>query len=247
MRKRSEAKRRPFEDPPFESCPVVIDDKGEALNCIECGEMQRLTHGGASCRNGHGGAEGLTAKEYRRQKGLDASDREPPPLFQTAHGKPEAKLASGYAAIVERIFVETPEKDYAHLEEDLTIKGEVTYSALMKQLNQAEDNARLAHRLFSAAKVERERYEIEATAVLAGMRENATRILQREKDEGHRNKAITDADVTAAMSQHYPDEWKAQTMDRVKVKVMVDHLEKLSDLWSSRCRSLATMLSSLRK
>ena len=167
------------------------------------------------------------------------------PLFATAHG-PSDELQ----AIAERKYVRIDMAEAERLEKELTL-DEVdltSYSAIMKAINRGEDNARRAHDLFLNAKAEVALWEIDAEQTLAAMRTAARDRLELAKEErGGKGKTITEADVTAMMAELYPDEWKAQTVQRHKYKGVVAHFEKLSELWIMRCRTLGLMLAHLRK
>lgn len=172
----------------------------------------------------------------------------PPPLFASANQGEQYQLPVGYQRIVESIHVPDPEAEYARLERALTVGEQRTdYGSLNAALDRAEDNARAAHRLYLAAKLQRERYELEAEPVIGAMRDQATAKLEQEKVAGTRKKQITDADVRAYAATMFPDEWTAQQMALSQVQAMEKMLERLADLWLRRCSSLATMLSSLRK
>jgi len=120
------------------------------------------------------------------------------------------------------------------------------YATLMKALDEAEDNARLAHSLFVNAKLVAERFETDALLIEAGMRKEATALLQGEKTAGRLSKAITDADVVAQCATMFPDEWTRIQVDRRQHKLTVSHLEHLVTCWTSRCRSLQTMVAKVR-
>jgi hypothetical protein len=169
------------------------------------------------------------------------------PIVENQHAAHETPIAPGFARIVERIFIADPEAAYARLESDLRIGDErATYGALTKALDEAETNARTAHRLYISAKVERERWELDNEVAFGAMRAEATRSLQREKDTKARSKQITDADVASECAMLFPDEYRAQALTRKKVKAMEDSLANLSEVWLIRCKSLQTMLGRQR-
>ena len=177
---------------------------------------------------------------------MSANDK-PVPLFDNPHAPREAALSPGFDRIVEKVFVKDPDAAYARLERDLRIGDErATYGALVKALDEAETNARLAHRLYVSARVERERWELDNEVFFAGMRVEAMREIQREKDMKMRSKQITDADVASMCASMYPDQYRAQEVQRRKVKVMEESLANLSEVWLIRCKSLQTLLSRQR-
>lgn len=170
-----------------------------------------------------------------------------PPLFVSANGS-DAVLPGDFASITERVFVNDALAEYNRLEAALTLGDQRSdYGTLLKALDQAEQNARGAHRLYVTAKVVHQKYELDAEPVQAAMWESAQVALQREKDAGERKKQITDADVRMMASTMFPDEWQSIQLQRAKAKAMVEHVERLAELWMNRCRTLSTMLGTLRK
>ena len=173
--------------------------------------------------------------------------QEGPPLFATANSG-QAGIQPDIQRIVETVFAVDAWKDYEDIERNLEIGDQrVNYAVLMEALDKAERRARRAHALYLAAKLERERWELDTGVVDAEMRQAATDKLEEEKDKGIRKKQITDADVRSKMAELYPDEWKSQEMTRVKLRGTVEHLERLAELSKNRCFTLGTMLSNLRK
>lgn len=173
---------------------------------------------------------------------------EEPPLFDSPNAPGKPQLAKDFGAIVERVFAVDALGQYERLEKALTIgEQRADYGTVLRALDQAEDNARTAHRLYVGAKVERERYLMDAAVVTGAMWSKATDALQREKADGLRNKQITDGDVRAMAATLFPDQWRENELGVVKVKAMEEHLLRLADLWASRCRSLQVVLSTLRK
>lgn len=167
--------------------------------------------------------------------------------FGNANAATEKDLSDDFEQIVTSIFVEKPWEEYQHLERALKIgQTRSDHGSVNKHLDNAEANARRAHRLWMTAKVERERWERGNATVFAAMRGEATKVLQREKDQGLRSKQITDADVDSQCAALYPDEWMHQEIKRKQVKAMEDSMQNLAEMWNSRCRSLQAMLSKLR-
>lgn len=167
--------------------------------------------------------------------------------FDSANRAKESPLDPDFERIVETIFVEQPLEMYTKLEKALRVgDGRADHGSVNKSLDEAESNARLAFRLSITAKLERDRWERENDVVFAGMRAEATSVLQREKDQKLRSKQITDADVESACAALFPDEWRHQEHKRRKVELMVKNMENLAEMWASRCRSLQAMLAKQR-
>jgi hypothetical protein len=152
----------------------------------------------------------------------------------------------GFGRITERVFnLPDPEREYAALELALQL-GTNAADSIAAALDAAEDNARRAHRLFVCARVDAERFSLDADVIDAAMRTQAVAELQREKDSGLRTKAITEGDTAAKVAAMFPDEYRDLAERRIKSRKMVEHLEAFAGLWRSRCYSLATMLQSRR-
>lgn len=177
---------------------------------------------------------------------VDAEKRPPPPpLFASANKGPG--ISPDYERIVERVYSVNALEDYEDIEKSLHVgeqRGD--RATLLKALDEAETKSRIAHRLFLGARLEKVRYEVDADAVMGAIRQKATDLLEDEKADGTRKKAITEADVTSKMVELHRDEVLHQRERKEKISGTVLHLEKLADLWQSRCRSLATMISNLR-
>lgn len=264
MRKRSEgAKGRDAAD-----AQAVADknwafsDVGFPLYCGHCGGRQFSSPSGLTCENGHGGSPSVSRQEAAAIKTLEREakskelkselDKDPeapadPTAWASANAAREKIAGAGFRAIVETIFIVDPKAEYDRLEKEMAIGDKRTdYGTVMQHLDEAETNMRRANRLWQTAIVERKRWELDNEVLFAAMRSEATRSLQSEKDEGKRNKAITDADIAARIATLFPKDYLDQEVKRAKMKAMVDSLEGLQDAWSSRCRSLQTIASKLR-
>lgn len=169
----------------------------------------------------------------------------PPPLFVSPHKGPG--LAPDMERIIETLYRVDALAEYEELEKALTIgEDRGDYGTLRLQLDKAEDRARRAHKLYLSAKLERTRYELDADAVRAAMRQKAIDELELDKKAG-RTKRIANDDVDAKMAEMFRDEWRDQAIKRAQVKGMEDALERLADLWKQRCFTLSTLLTTLRK
>ena len=154
------------------------------------------------------------------------------------------KLSASFAAITETVFeLADPMTEYEVLEKALKLDDALAPAVLQAALNDAEDNARRAHRLYVIARADYERFESESRPVIEGMRDAANRELQAEKDNKQRSKAITEDDVIGRASVLFPDEWRSVHNRHVKAEGMLDHLKVLANLWAQRCYSLSTMLN----
>lgn len=257
----------------FDDLPPHVTLVGDLLFCGACGEPQRRSNGGPVCTNGHGGAESVFVAEAAairiaakqlpegEAKLRDIKKEQISSELKTElakeedlddptawHRRPkEVPIRDGFDRIVETIFVDDPWGEYQRLQDMLEVGEDRTdYGVVIKALDLAEKNARRAFNLYATAVVARREWELANEVVFAAARKEATRRLQHEKNEKTRTKMITDADVESQIAIMFPDEWKAQEIRRTKMKAMVDSMQHLSEMWSSKCRSLQTMTSKLR-
>lgn len=167
--------------------------------------------------------------------------------FRTANPAKTHALRPDMQRIVEKTWINDMHETATRLRTALSVGEKMSdHGTLMKALDVAETNAHDAHRLYLTAKLEYERWELDNQVVFGAMIGDATRALQYDKEHGGRSKQITDADVQAKVSVLYPDEWRHQESKRRSVKLTVDSLSNLSDIWMSRCRTLQAMLAKLR-
>ena len=156
-------------------------------------------------------------------------------------------VSGDFARIVDRVYRVDALKDYDRLEKAIRLgAARADRGSVMAAVDDAEDNARLAHGLFLNARVERVAWEAEAEVVMSSIRSEANRALQAEKTEGARNKAITDADVRSKMASLHPDEFRAYEERSAKLRGTEDHLARLADLWQSRCASTRVLADKSR-
>ncbi len=159
----------------------------------------------------------------------------------------EKELREDLRRVVETMFVQDVTKDWRILREGLSLGDKVSdHGAVMRALDKAEERAHLAFMLFVTAKAELERWELDNEVLHGAMWSEANRSLQQEKDDKHRSKQITDADIRARCATLFPEEWAAQEAKRKRYKLAVDAFENLAECWSSRCRSLQAILGKSR-
>ncbi len=172
---------------------------------------------------------------------------EEPFHFESANAVRKSKVRADLEKIVETVFVVNLHASWTKLKEQLTVgEKRSEHGTLNKALDGAEENSHLAHRVYITAKIERERWERENDVTWGAMWSEATKSLQKEKEEGTRAKQVTDADIKARVATLYPDEYVEIEVRRAKIKATVDSLEDLADTWKSRCRSLGVMKGTLR-
>ncbi len=168
----------------------------------------------------------------------------PPIRLATADG-----MSADFAQVVETLYQDMDAvQEFRRLSEQLEIGDDrADYGSVNKHLDRAETNARKSHKLFLKAQLEEKRFTCVQDVINSRLRDEAYRTLQSEKDNGDRKKAITNEDVSSRMSFLFPDETKHQAENALKIRGMVEHCQTLVDLWKSRCRSLTTMLTQIRK
>lgn len=154
--------------------------------------------------------------------------------------------------IVESVFQLDYAKEWVSLHKALTLGEERTdYGHVLKALDLAEDNARVAHLLFINVRVEYERYKVDSEVVEAGMRAQANTNLQMEKEGSVAGKArakmITEPDIRAEMVSLFPDHFRQLTIDRARFKGTVDHAEQLFERWSKRAFALQAIITTMRR
>jgi hypothetical protein len=187
------------------------------------------------------------AKAIEDNQQKEALETANPRRWASANAAKEEGMDVGFQAITERVFVKDPLSEYERLEKAMVIGDKRNdYGVVMRCLDEAEGNARMAHRLWQSAIVERKRWELNNEVVFSAMRDEATKTLQHEKQAGTRAKQVTDADVDSRVALLYPDEYKAQEVRRARSKAMVDSMGNLVEVWLSRCRTLQTLASKLR-
>ena len=154
-------------------------------------------------------------------------------------------LKRGFAEIARKVFDTDFDmlKEFDTIEGSLSITSALTPQVISRAANQSEDMARRAYRLYIVGKVEYESYMRTTEALVAVIRDAATKKLELEKATGVRTKQITDADVLAYCASIYGDEWEDIQKRRNRAKGMLGYLEQLSDLSKKRCFTVARMLS----
>jgi hypothetical protein len=152
-------------------------------------------------------------------------------------------IRHGFGEVTEIVFkLDDPEGELEILINALRIDEPLEQGVLEQALNDAQDYARRAHRLFVLAKVENAAFGIDCAEVDAAIRDAAKAALEQEKKDGKRSKQITDADIVAEMAQSFPDAWATIQSRRERAKRMVDHLQRLADLWQQRCHDVRALL-----
>lgn len=157
------------------------------------------------------------------------------------------KVHPDVAGIIESVFQVDYAREWRRLHDVLTVgDGRTDHGSVNMALDKAEDNARLAHKLWVNLKIELERYKVDAAVTQAAMRNEANESLQEEKDGGKRSKQITDADVASKMAELHPDEYRTVELQLKRFELSVEHAKDFAERWNQKCRDLNTMLAKLR-
>ena len=176
------------------------------------------------------------------KKELDKSKPKGPLDWGSANKANEEPVPEDMQRIVDAVFIEDPWPIYQKLEKSLRVGEKRSDRGVTEaHLDEAETNARLAHRLWITAKVARDQWEAENQVVFGAMRAEATAQLQREKDQGTRSKQITDADVNMMCAAMFQDEWVSQESRRKKFEAMVENMKHLADVMTWHPHTVATM------
>jgi hypothetical protein len=133
----------------------------------------------------------------------------------------------GFERVVSRVFVE--EAEFESTYEKLTsllraLEGRNERAFWKDSLGRAAEGHHLATRLYVTAQKVLANWEADNALVTATMRERAYRELQREKEEGKRNKTVTDKDVDDRAALLYAMKWSGVQKQRGEYKLMVDEL-----------------------
>lgn len=178
-----------------------------------------------------------------------ASDKAKAVVFESANAPKEVPLPSFMAPIISATLVPADKivEEAKRLREELSLFDKRTeHGHLMRANDTAEANAHMAHRLFLTVRLELEKWERDNEVVFGNLRSESNKVLQREKDLGHRSKAITDKDVEAKMAELFPDEWRSTEGRRKEAEAAVESFRDLHFQWQSRCRTVNAMLKSSR-
>lgn len=258
MRKRSEIGKKPTRwcGEPLsheDLCGIPLEYRAEGLFCTVHGYNNPVLD-----KNPEESVESLSqqikeqlatssTEELAKRQAAVRQHGDRPEAFGSANRAKEKPIRDDFGRITESIFLNDVEETWKKLEADLRVgEDRSDRGIVLRALDNAEANARTAHRLWITAKLEQQRYEITNKIVFGALREEANRVLQREKDQKLRSKQITEEDIENMSAQLYPDEFEEQTIRRKKAELMVKSLENLAEMWKQRCSALEVMLGKSR-
>lgn len=184
-------------------------------------------------------------KTRSEAKGANTEAKQDIPLFASADDVRD--IDPGFRRIVNTVLQANVMSEYDRLERELVIgEHRSDFAIVLKHVDKAEDNARIAHKLYLAARIERERYDSSSAKSIAAMRRQAKDHLENVKKSKDLKKQITDTDVQDHCAMVF-DEWDRIIDTKTKLKLAEQHLEHLADLWKSRCNTLRTIIAVMRK
>jgi hypothetical protein len=150
-----------------------------------------------------------------------------------------ANNVDGIQRIIESVFQIDFEATWKDLHRVLRATEEpVKGIPIRKVLAGIDDACRRAHKLYVNMRLQLAMFEIDVEKTRAAMRSEAYAKLQAEKEQGLRNKAITEGDINAYMVTHHADEYKASERKLQEFKLAVDHAENLVKCMFGKSRSL---------
>jgi hypothetical protein len=173
-------------------------------------------------------------KAMRAQDPTRAPELHAPPAADSA---PLPTLQTEVRHIIETVFQIDLESTWKRLHAALAA-GEGKQYSPRAWLKVIDDRCREAHKLYCNLKLALERYKQDVESTQAAMRSEANDILQDEKDQGLRKKAITNDDVRAKMIELHPDEFHGAELELRKFSLAVEHAESLITDLRQKARSL---------
>lgn len=252
-RKRSEVARLPNPQPE----PVLI----EGQVCEKCYNPVYSTPSGVLCKQCGGGVETLPMPQNPQPEPVQLPVQSTQPVQPThtpVHEETNPVKAvfgehykTNALAKLDRIVVSVLNCDidgeYERLTNSLKLRGGRGDRGIVQQsIDEAEDNARIAHQVYINAKLVKEAYESKVEPVIAGMWASARQLLEKEKTEGLRTKQITDNDVKYKVIEMYGDEYSSQQTKLRQYDQTIKHLEHIVQVWNSRCNSVRKLSDLLR-
>lgn len=163
-------------------------------------------------------------------------------VFESANAAKEKPMPELMRKVIESSFLpyEHLLSEHKELEELLDSSKKVGHQAAL--LESAETCARRAFKLWISFKQMTLEWEMDNRIVFSSMREEATKALHREKEQGYRSKQITDADVNNMIATMFPDEWRAQEIKRSLAHGTEKSLEHLVEMCNFKVKSLGTLV-----
>jgi hypothetical protein len=243
-RRKAETPTAPDPSDPFDDAPCFDGEKGHeeeepkdpepGMQCSVCHGAVYQRPGGIVCLQGHGGAEEVSPvkpPEVKRGKSLD----EMLESVDKKNGSRSLSFPAGFGPIVEHAMTIDVGAEYERLRAGLELGDRRhEYGPVMEALDRVERDTVAARRLYRAAVVAHEAFEIDAREQIAALREKGRLALQEQKNEGTRSKAITNDDVEDWCVENFGDAWRAVSEKRAKLKGTAEVLGELAEAYRSR-------------
>lgn len=242
LRKRGDVER----EQAMGTAPLQRTPEGHINNCaVANGAVE------SSCQVCGGRCPDRPVQEPPAPAGAPAEEHVATPptpfMFASAHDDAEHPLNPRFERLVERSFVDDPEREYEVLEHDLEVgekRGD--RGTLQEQLDRAQSNQRRAFKLYRTAKQVVAEWEHENRPIFAGMRSKAHAELESQKASKMRAKAIAEADIEDMAAAMHPKQWPAMQARRAKLHALERNCENLYETWRERSRVLVAMAGLVR-
>jgi hypothetical protein len=168
--------------------------------------------------------------------------------FDNANAATEKPIDPQMTRLVERAFAPMDwEKTMDAFDAWMSLGEKRTEEAYVRRAHEIGPAiARDVYDVYMQVRYAREAWELENDVVLGGMREEATKVLELEKERKIRTKAITIDDVTRKAASMFPDEWAAQEKRRLQYTLVENRSKQCVELATLRCRILDSMMARLR-
>lgn len=158
-----------------------------------------------------------------------------------------AKIPQDSQRIIESIFKIDLWPEWERLHHNIMLGDEHRNNRGMVKaaLDRAENNRRVAHKLYANFRIDLERYKIDTEINQSAMRDEAFAKLQGEKQNKQRSKTITNDDVRAKMAELHPDAFRHARIEVKKFELAVEHAKDFHAAWVDRCYDLRVLLNSM--
>jgi len=161
----------------------------------------------------------------------------------------DLSIGNGYDRIVDTLFdMADPYVVYEEVKRSLrlgTRASRADYGTMVDALDAAQEMAEKAFDLYVNAKTAHDSYDIDASAIEAGMRDQAMAALMEEYKAKQRRSPTND-DVISYMAAKFPDEWRDIQQRRGRARRMVRKLENLTSRASEKAKDLRQMVARAR-
>lgn len=169
-------------------------------------------------------------------------------MFESANAPQERAMDLRMVGLVERTFRPLDwEKILDRFDAWMTLGNHRTEEQFIRRAHEeGPEIVKDVYDVYLQVRFARESWELENDTMLGSMREEASKVLEREKERKIRTKTITIDDVTHKAASMFPDEFAEQEKRRLQFKMVEDRSKQCVELGATRCRVLDTMMNRLR-